>query len=180
MLTLKIYKDLVASASGQELISSLPHRLMPLWCDDYYDTSPKAELVTVDLSESGSTFAYLFDLALARIVVACGVPIAPNHERDYGRQKGYPKPKKGFVKGHLIAHSFGGGMDINFIPQLRGMNGGAFRKIENLAQKNALENLKSFYFVRAIYNNDSDVPHMLEQCLVYPSGTVNYETHLNL
>jgi len=180
MLTLKRYQDLVSSSTGNDPISSLPLRLMPLWCDDYYETNPKAELVTVELNESGSTFTYLFDLALARIVVACGIPIAPTHKRDSGRQKGYPKPQKGFVKGHLIAHSFGGGMDINFIPQLGRMNGGAFRKIEKLAQKNALENVKSFYFVRAFYNDDSSVPYKLEQCLVYPSGNLNYQMHLNL
>jgi len=60
------------------------------------------------------------------------------------------------------------------------MNRGEFRKIENLAQKNALENVKSFYFVRAIYNNDSSVPHKLEQCLVHPSGKLDYKLHTNL
>jgi len=108
------------------------------------------------------------------------VPIAIGYSRDYTRQKGRPKPKKGFVKGHLIAHSIGGGMDINFVPQLRSMNGGEFRKIENLAPKNALEIVKSFYFVRTIYNNDSSVPHKLEQCLVHPSGNLTYKLHLNL
>ena len=68
--------------------------------------------------------------------------------RDASRQKGHPKPKKGFVKGHLIAPSIGGGMNINFVPQLRGTNAGEFPRLENLAQKNALENVKSLYFVR--------------------------------
>jgi hypothetical protein len=181
MLTLRTYEDLVASAlGGVEDISSLPAQLMPLWCDDYYDINPQAHLITIDLAESGSSFTYLFDLALARIVIACGVPIAIGYSRDNTRQKDHPKPKKDFVKGHLIAHSIGGGMDINFVPQLRSMNGGEFRKIENLAQRNALENMKSFYFVRAIYNNDSSVPHKLEQCLVHPSGNLTYKLHLNL
>jgi hypothetical protein len=171
---------LVASDPGREGISSIPALLMPLWCDDYYGINPRADLVTVDLTESGSTFTYLFDLALARIVVAYGVPITISYSRNYTRQKGYPRPQGRFVKGHLIAHSIGGGMDINFVPQLRSMNGGEFRKIENLAQKNALENVKSFYFVRAIYNDDSSIPHKLEQCLVYPSGKLTYKLHLNL
>jgi hypothetical protein len=179
MLTLKSYEDVVASVPVRELISHLPDSLMPLWCDDYYNVNPRAELVTVDLNDSGSTFTYLFDLALQRIVVACGVPIVPEHGRDYSRQAGYPKPQKRFVKGHLIAHSMGGGMDINFIPQLGSMNGGAFRKIEKLAQKSALENVKSFYFVRALYHDATEVPRMLEQCLVYPSGRMSYELHRN-
>ena len=99
--------------------------------------------------------------------------------RDASRQKGHPKPKKGFVKGHLIAPSIGGGMNINFVPQLRGMNAGEFRKLENPAQKNALENVKSLCFVRAIYNNKSDVPHQLEQCLIPESGHVLYRLHSN-
>jgi hypothetical protein len=181
MLTLRTYQNLAASALGDEKeISSLRAELMPLWCDDYYDINPGAELVTIDLAESGSCFTYLFDFDLSRIVVACGMPIPIGHTRDYKRQRGFPKPKKGFVKGHLIAHCIGGGMDINFVPQLRSMNGGEFRKIENLAQKNALENIKSFYFVRAVYNNESSVPHGLEQCLVYPTGKLTYKFHLNL
>jgi hypothetical protein len=181
MLTLSTYEKLVASrlAEGEE-ISSLPNSLMVIWLDDYYEVAPRADLVTVDLVESGSDFTYLFDLALTRVVVVCGVPIAVSHSRDYNRQNRHPRPQKGFVKGHLIAHSIGGGMDINFIPQLGSMNAGEFRKIENLAQKNALENVKSLYFVRAIYNNDSSVPHKLEQCLIYPSGKLIYKMHLNL
>jgi len=186
--TLKTYEDLVASGQGGKDISFLPALFMPIWCDDYYDLNPQADLVTADLAESGSSFTYLFDLARSRIVVACGVPIAISYPRDMSRQGGHPrlmdksgkKPRKGFVKGHLIAHSIGGGMDINFVPQLGSMNRGEFRKIENLAQKNALENVKSFYFVRAIYNNDSSVPHKLEQCLVHPSGKLDYKLHTNL
>jgi hypothetical protein len=89
MLTPKTYEDLAASdLGGGEDISSLPARLMPLWCDDYYDVNPGADLVTIGVAESGSTITYLFDLDLTRIVVACGVPIVISHSRDYTRQKG--------------------------------------------------------------------------------------------
>lgn len=179
MLTLSTYETVVRSGLRDPGgVATLPDILIPLWCDDYYYVNPRAELVVIDLDESGSSFKYLFDLTLTRVVVSCGVPVTVGHARDSSRQSGYPS-LKGFIKGHVIAHSIGGGMDINFIPQLRAMNGGEFRKIENLAQKNAFENVRSFYFVRAIYNDDSSIPHKLEQGLVYPSGKVAYKTHLN-
>lgn len=55
-----------------------------------------------------------------------------------------------------------------------------FRKIERLAQKNTLENVKSFYFVRAVYNDASGVLYKLEQCLIHPSGNLAYQLHTNL
>ncbi len=179
MLTLKSYKDLAASCTGGNLVQEIPGKLARLWTEDYSFTNPKADLVTVDLSESGSTFSYLFDIDLQRIVVASGVPISVHSKRDASRQKGFPDPGKGFAKGHLIAHSLGGGMDINFVPQLSSMNQGAFRKIENLAKKEALNHMTSLYFVRSIYSNDSQIPQKLEQCLIHPSGTIDYQLHTN-
>jgi hypothetical protein len=177
MVTLKDYKDVVAGTSD---VTSLPQKIIPLWVDDYYDTHPGANLVEVHLEESGSCFTYLFDLALSRIVAVCGVPIVPKYPRDDKRQREHPKPKKGFVKGHLIANSFGGGMDINLIPQLGVMNNGKFKSIEYFARKFAQENIKSFYSVRAFYKDESDTPHKLEQCLVYPSGDISYRVHSNV
>jgi hypothetical protein len=152
---------------------------MPLWVDDYCESHPGAKLVEVNLTESGSCFTYLFDLALSRIAAVCGVPIVPKYPRDEKRQDKYPKPTKGFVKGHLIAHSFGGGMDINLVPQLKTMNNGRFKSIEHFAREFAKANIKSFYSVRAFYNDESDIPQKLEQCLVYPSGDISYSVHSN-
>jgi hypothetical protein len=177
MVTKRDYEDVVAGTSD---VTDLPKEIMPLWVDDYYDTDPGANLVEVHLEDSGSCFTYLFDLARSRIVAVCGVPIVPKYSRDEKRQRKYPKPKKGFVKGHLIANSFGGGMDINLIPQLGVMNNGKFKSIEYFALKFAKENIKSFYSVRAVYNDESDTPNKLEQCLVYPSGRISYQLHSNV
>jgi hypothetical protein len=179
MLTRKTYADLASAYTGPDLVYDLPEQLIPLWSEDYLDAYRQAQLVLIDLRQSGTVFSYLFDLHLARIVASFGIPIVAGQSRDHARQRGYPIPGKGFVKGHLMAHALGGGLDINLIPQLGAMNNSRFKIIENLVHKEALRHHKCLYFVRALYNDNSQIPQLLEQCVLYPSKDLHYQLHLN-
>ncbi len=75
MLTREDYEKLVKSCSGPNFLSELPDKLVPLWCDEYYFSNPRADLVVVDLSDAGTTFSYLFDVQSERTIAAFGVPM---------------------------------------------------------------------------------------------------------
>jgi hypothetical protein len=181
MLTEETYRNLVAAHAGQDVVDEIPEHLVPLWCNDYYFSNPKAELLLVDLKDSGTEFNYLFDIGLGRVVVAFGVPIFATHKRDAGRMAGHPLSAGGeFHRGHLMAHSIGGGTDINLVPQLGKLNIGEFRRLERLVRDRARDNLKCLYFVRCIYLTGSQTPSLFEQCVISPSRVVNYARHRNL
>jgi DNA/RNA endonuclease G (NUC1) len=93
---------------------------------------------------------------------------------------GHPLANAGkFHRGHLMAHSIGGGTDINLVPQLGSLNIGAFRVLERMVRDQAKQNLRSFYFVRPIYNNASQMPSRFEQCVILPSKALFYSLHNN-
>lgn len=73
------------------------------------------EPVEVDQAD----LTYLFDLTLARVVGVYGRSSPTNAPRPAARMRGFPLPPEpaGVVRGHLVAHSLGGGADINLIPQ---------------------------------------------------------------
>jgi len=180
MLTEDTYRKVVASYRGSKLVEDIPRKLVPLWCDDYYFSNPRADLVMVDLDESGTSFTYLFDIDLQRAIVAYGVPIFAKHRRDSARMAGHPlSAGSEFHRGHLMAHSIGGGTDINLVPQLGKLNIGEFRVLERKARDLAKEHIQCLYFVRPIYKNKSQTPSMFEQCVILSSKTLTYALHKN-
>lgn len=179
-LTRDTYRYLAASCSSGDLIKDIPTKLVPLWCDEYYFDNPRAELAEVDIDESGTSFTYLFDIDLQRNIVAFGVPIFSKHRRDANRMAGHPlSAGSKFHRGHLMAHSIGGGTDINLVPQLGKLNIGEFRVLERRVRDLAKQNLRCLYFVRAIYTNKPQTPAMFEQCIIFPSGMIDYALHRN-
>jgi len=174
------YRKLVASWRGRNIVSKIPRQLVPLWCDDYYRTNPDAQLVEVDVSDSPACFSYLFDIDRQRNIVAWGIPTFASHRRDASRMAGHPlSAGSQYHRGHLMAHSIGGGTDINLVPQLGKLNIGQFRKIEKRVRQLAKENVRCLYFVRTTYNDDSQIPAMFEQCVIQAPGTITYELHNN-
>ncbi len=188
MLNRAAYEAVVTSLLGPNLVADLGNALLPLWMQDTIATHGPTDFTIVHLREHGSSQDYLFDITRQRAVAAFGIPIYVADQRDASREAGYPmrstrervgagRTKPYFVKGHLIAHSLGGGMDINFVPQLRRTNGGQFRVLENQAKALAQAGVQAFYFVYCIYPRDAnprniDVPKQLQQYLVEPSGTI--------
>ena len=180
VLTRDAYEKLVAHYRGKDVVRDISMDLVPLWCDDYHFMNPKAELVQVDVDSSGTSFTYLFDIDLQRNIVAFGMPTFSKHRRDASRMAGHPlSDGSKFHRGHLMAHSIGGGTDINLVPQLGKLNIGKFRVLERKARKLAEKNARCLYFVRSIYSSTSQTPSMFEQCIIHPFGTLDYEIHSN-
>lgn len=180
MLTEGTYRRLLASYRGNRLVVDFPENLVPLWCDDYSSSSPDAELVAVDLDDSGTSFTYLFDIHLQRTIVAYGVPIFAKRSRDVSRMAGHPNSSgPEYHRGHLMAHSLGGGMDINLVPQLGKLNIGEFRVLERKVRDLAKRNVSCLYFVRSIYTDHSQKPGMFEQCVILPTSSLIYALHKN-
>jgi len=180
MISEGTYKGILAAYRGSRVIEEIPERLLQLWCEDYYGGNPAAELVTVDLKDSGTTYTYLFDLTLQRSVSTFGVPVFVQHARDAARMAGHPlSAGSQFHRGHLMAHSIGGGTDINLVPQLGKLNIGEFRKLERRVRDMAKQGQASLYFVRTIYRDDSQTPNAFEQCVILPNKTLLYSLHKN-
>ena len=185
------YLKLIAAYSGLGL-SDLGEGVTELWCADYRQTHGSADIVSVSLNEHGAAFTYLFDTARSRVVGAYGMPIYYQGKRDSSRQGGAPlgsKDKKKYVRGHLMAHVFGGGMDINFVPQLRSTNGSAFKRVENEVRTLAQQNDRCLYFVRTVYPAESagqalakasQLPSKLEQGIVRHTRQLTYKMHQNV
>jgi hypothetical protein len=174
------YRQLVSSSGGGDIISKIPEKLVPLWCDDYYQANPSAELVEVNLDDSPACFSYLFDINLQRNIVAWGIPTYASHQRDASRMAGHPlSAGSQYHRGHLMAHSIGGGTDINLVPQLGKLNIGQFRRIERMVRQLAKENVRCLYFVRTIYTNNSQIPSKFEQCVIQSAGAITYDLQSN-
>lgn len=178
MLTKRNYDGLIQSMDKGTLISNFPEELLSLWSDDYYQRFPKSRLFVVRQNEFGAFFSYLFDLTMERTLGACGSPILIQNKRDAGRMAGHPRTGGvQYDRGHLMAHSIGGGADINLVPQLSKLNRGEFRKLEIEVRKNAEENRTCLYWVRPIYTGESEIPAQFEQGLLYPDGNLLYKFH---
>ena len=181
MFTEAEYKRFIGTYAGSEIVAEIANVLIPIWCDDYAFTSPSAQIVEVETGESGASFSYLFDLALDRNIVACGIPSASKHKRDRSRMAGHPLANSArYDRGHLMANSTGGGCDINLVPQLARVNRVQFRVLERKVLDLARDQMQSFYFVRCLYNNSSQLPTAFEQGIIQPNGKLLYATHGNL
>lgn len=185
------YRQFLAVRQGGTFANLIPD-LTELWCQDYRQTHGTNEIVSVTQPSHGTSFTYLFDIPRSRIVVAYGIPIYNQLARDASRQKGHPlgaTETTKYVRGHLMAHVFGGGMDINFVPQLRSTNGSAFKKVENEVRELAKAHTRCLYFVRTLYgpqpvgqalSEASQLPVEIEQAVIHASGDLTYRMHNNL
>jgi len=180
MVNAATYRNLIATYRGKNILADLPASLVSLWCDAYAGANPKADLVSVDLREAGSALTYLFDIHLERTVVAYGVPVFATHARDAGRMAGHPNSAgPNYHRGHLIAHSIGGGTDINLVPQLGKLNIGQFRVLERRVRELARQGTNCLYFVRPLYTNQSQMPAQFEQGVIQPPRSLMYDLHQN-
>ena len=66
--------------------------------------------------------------------------------------------------GHFIAHSLGGGLDMNIFPQKRSLNQGRSEegKVYREMERYPLLNPSTFLFIRPIYFDYSERPYFLE------------------
>ena len=175
-ITERTYEALISEYKGNDIMAEFPAKLIPMWCDDYCQKVPSAEIVEVELGG----FHYLFDLCVERPVVAFGEPIFTTTKRDTARMAGHPlSDGSKYHRGHLIGHSIGGGTDINLVSQLGSVNIGSFRVLERYVRDLAQQNTSCFYFVRAIYSGPSQKPHQIEQCVISLPRSMKYALHPN-
>ena len=167
---------------GVIVIENLIKLLEDKWLAAYYDMSSHSPMV---LEFPFNGFTYLFDQASAnttdvddRAVAAYGIS-SKKYVRDQKRQRQFLGPgglsdipgKGKFDRGHLIACSMGGGLDVNLFPQRPELNQGTsdtgriYRTMEVYAE----QHLGTFVFSRLIYNDDSWVPSALEYGIIKDS-----------
>jgi hypothetical protein len=163
------------------------------WCESYDATTPwAAEIAEIPLGQ----LTYLFDLAPSqgavgaddaddRVVGVWGNTTPAERAREASRQRGFlPDPAKwshvGYDRGHFIAHSLGGGMDLNFFPQASDLNRGnsgrgrRWRRLERLAATRR----DAFVFVRPVYTGNTWTPRCLDFGVV-SDGTLEFESFDN-
>lgn len=122
-----------------------------------YERQSGNEIVCVHLG----TLIYGFDISAERLVYVTGMTSAPGM-RDRSRQQGSPKPsEKDDEKGHVIATSLGGGMDVNLVPQARSVNRGKGSRWATIERELA-KRPGSAIAIHLIYSDDSQRPASFE------------------
>ncbi|MEJ0024969.1 MAG: hypothetical protein WDN01_02980 [Rhizomicrobium sp.] len=160
------------------VIAYLDQILPFLWQADYEAQAPAtSNLLTITFGgrRPGEPFCrYLFDQASAssgtslvedRVVAAWGISRhVPAASRNRSRMHGFLRSVwstvyPGADRGHFLAHTLGGGLDINLFPQSKRVNrSGLWRQMETYCSRNP----GTFYFVRPLYQNGSWIPSELE------------------
>ena len=141
------------------------------WCDDYV-----AQYAAANLSEMNLDLAvFIFDHYLERVVLAYALSVEQLMKRDSSRMRGFPDVNisvrkalgdKAFAadRGHFLGHASGGILDINLFPQRRELNRGwsgegkRFRQMERYVAEHG----GTFFYHRAIYSDETWIPHSLE------------------
>jgi len=115
-------------------------------------------------------FTYLFDCTTElgveredRVVAAFGVSRRQERTRHRSRIEGFPPPLRG-DRGHFLAHSIGGGTDINLFHQDTRLNRGwsvegkKYRAMESYCASHP----GTFCFARPLYTDASACPSSIE------------------
>lgn len=166
-----------AGLDGDELIARVTPALIDCWIDGYRDMVDHEPYI-LDVPDRG--FNFLFDLTLAkfdkndpdrpddRVVAAYGRSREAETKRDASRIRGFgqigDRSRGPMDKGHLVAHTAGGSLDINIFPQRSDVNRGRseegrrYRKMERYAATHP----GTFLFSRPIYGDATWTPHALE------------------
>ncbi len=167
--------------------------LVPLWVVRYVGaTAWEPEIVEIDqnaltfMFDAAPTLGDFDDLAVSdRVVAVWGRSAKPTGKRDPRRLAGFLSDTtlwsgRNRDRGHLIAHSAGGGLDMNLIPQASALSRGRspagrrWRKLE----RHAASHPGTPLFVCPIYDGPSWVPASLEYGLVV-SGRLRVERFAN-
>ncbi len=191
------YAEIVGDAAPEDLgalteflLEELPAR----WTEAYDEMSAHRTNV---LRVPDRGFTFLFDLVSAadpqegpasahdRVVAAYGIAKAPEAKRDASRIRGFGTigglARGRMDKGHLIAHSMGGSLDINVFPQRPEVNRGrsAAGKRYRAMERYAAAHPGTFVFSRPIYGDETWVPHALEYGVLLPEARIWVERFPN-
>lgn len=142
------------------------------WAEQYRrETTQETELVEIELG----TFTYLYDVAHERVVGVYGRSAPTDAPRPSARMRGHPsynRPGEAPTdRGHLAAHTIGGGTDINLVPQTHTLNvSSAWRRFERYLQKHP----GTFFLVQVVYADSSQRPSAFVYGVV-EEGVLRYE-----
>jgi hypothetical protein len=151
------YEALAAAGVDAHVFDDL---LPSAWAAEYRLLVPTALLVDVNLE----TLTYLFDLTAERTLGVYGRSPPTTAPGPAARLRGHPsynRPDRPPTdRGHLAAHTIGGGADINLVAQDHLLNiSGAWRSFERHLQRHP----GTLFAVQARYLADDDRP----QAFVY-------------
>lgn len=195
------YSGLCRSAMAEtvpSLVEFLRQRLPVKWIEVYSATVSHSNTV---VKVKRGTFEYLYDLysgleALGEVafdqrirdrVIGVFGTSAPRHGPRHGSlQNGCLDLPEELAasprdRGHFIAHSIGGGLDINVFLQDRDLNRGVsgtgklFREMERYC----LFNPGTFCFSRPVYADTTSIPRWLEFGLIKEDGSLWVEVFEN-
>ena len=116
-------------------------------------------------------------------MAAIGNSSVPTRKRDDSRLRGldfFPmlSDRTKWDRGHFIGHSIGGtvdGNEVNVFPQLRSINRGRYRVLEEYCRNN----IGVLCFSRPIYNDTTAVPVEVEFGLINPNIELQVERFSN-
>jgi DNA/RNA non-specific endonuclease len=149
-------------------------RLVQIWVHDYTRTVDAAEIVETSVDR----FSYLFDIEEERLIAAWGIGRGRHtSKRDASRIASHPQSAGNlYHRGHAIAHTLGGGTDINLIAQLGSVNTGSFRMLE----RKAVDTPGALYFTYWKYCGAKEqTPASVQQGLLVPGRRAELRTHRN-
>jgi hypothetical protein len=147
------YEALAAAEIDADVFSDL---LPSAWAAEYRLATPTAELVDIELGP----LTYLFDLTAEWTLGVYGRSAPASVPRPAARLRGHPsynRPGRASTdRGHLAAHTIGGGADINLVAQDHLLNiSGGWRSFERYAQRHP----GTPFGVQARYLANDDRPH---------------------
>lgn len=122
----------------------------------------------------------------SRVVGVLGLSNPTSERRNASRLKGWVGATEEYFgketdKGHFIAHTIGGGLEVNIFAQRRDINRGwsergkVFRSMEKYCARRA----QTFCFNRPVYSEDTSRPWMIEFGLLMESGELWVERFEN-
>jgi hypothetical protein len=165
------YDTLVATAFADrtrpatDRLRSLQHELSTLWLAQNSQMGGSTRVLLVPCEG----MRYLFDEPRSRLVAAFGRSRRVTHPRDAARMQGLlggglEIDGRRYDKGHALAHSMGGCLDLNLFPQHPGVNRGhksaypLFREMERYAA----EHPGTYVFSRMVYVDDGWIPYAFD------------------
>jgi hypothetical protein len=169
-----ILQRMDATSAEAQLSTEIIPRLVDIWVEDYMRTAAATDVVETTVEG----LSYLFDIETQRLIAAWGISRGrQSRKRDVSRIARHPQSAgKQYHRGHAIAHTLGGGADINLVTQLGSVNIGPFRALEHEATRTR----GALYFTYWKYDrSDSQRPIEVQQGLLVPGRGARLRCHGN-
>lgn len=195
------YKRLISEAPSSDIESVIMFLLEELpyeWRDKYLEMTPHVtnicryyfndfEYTYDDYSQLEATGVVPHSPTIeSRVVGVLGRSSPASEPRDASRLKGWVGSTEKYLgkntdKGHFIAHTIGGGLEVNIFAQRRDINRGWSQrgKVYRSMEKYCFLHPRTFCFSRPIYSDCSSRPCMIEFGVLMDSGTLWVESFEN-